>query len=142
MDGLTGPEQRFWLLVVTVGLIAGLGAVALLKVLRFTQQLFWRSTGEDFLAGVAAAPTWRRVLIPILGGALVTLLTLIVGRPMRGHGTAGIIESIWVKSGRLSLPRALLRGLVSILAVALGAPLGREGALLSDRRASGCVAWP
>ncbi|ABF92339.1 voltage-gated chloride channel [Myxococcus xanthus DK 1622] len=137
MGRLTGPEQRFWLLVVAVGLIAGLGAVALLKVLRFTQQLFWRSAGEDFLAGVAAAPTWRRVLIPILGGALVTLLTLIVGRPMRGHGTAGIIESIWVKSGRLSLPRALLRGLVSILAVAMGAPLGREGALLSTGAASG-----
>ncbi|AEI63710.1 chloride channel protein [Corallococcus macrosporus] len=137
LDSLTGPEQRFWLLVVTVGLIAGLGAVALLKVLRFTQQLFWRGMGEDFLAGVAAAPTWRRVLIPILGGALVTLLTLIVGRPMRGHGTAGIIESIWVRSGRLSLPRSLLRGLVSILAVALGAPLGREGALLSTGAASG-----
>lgn len=137
LQGLTGLEKRFWILVVTVGLIAGLGAVALLKVLRFTQQLFWRNGGEEFLAGVAAAPTWRRVLIPVLGGALVTLVSLVVGQPLRGHGTAGIIESIWVKSGWLSLPRALLRGLVSILAVALGAPLGREGALLSTGAASG-----
>ncbi|WP_425334867.1 chloride channel protein [Myxococcus stipitatus] len=137
LRSLTGMEKRFWLLVVAVGLIAGLGAAGLLKVLRFTQELFWRSQSEDFLSGVAAAPTWRRVLIPILGGALVTLLSLVVGRPLRGHGTAGIIESIWVRSGRLPLPRALLRGLVSIMAVALGAPLGREGALLSTGAASG-----
>lgn len=134
---LTRVEKRFWVLVVTVGLIAGLGAVGLLKVLRFTQELFWRSASEDFLSGVAAAPTWRRLLIPVLGGALVTLLSLLVGQPLRGHGTAGIIESIWVRSGRLPLPRALLRGFVSILAVALGAPLGREGALLSTGAASG-----
>ncbi|WP_323383011.1 chloride channel protein [Myxococcus dinghuensis] len=137
LRGLTAVEKRFWVLVVLVGLIAGLGAVALLKVLRFTQGAFWRSGSEDFLAGVAAAPSWRRVLIPVLGGALVTLLSLIVGQPLRGHGTAGIIESIWVRSGRLPLPRALLRGLVSILAVAMGAPLGREGALLSTGAASG-----
>nr|WP_233278113.1 chloride channel protein [Myxococcus stipitatus] len=137
LRSLTGMEKRFWLLVVAVGLIAGLGAAGLLKVLRFTQELFWRSEAEDFLSGVVAAPTWRRMLIPLLGGALVTLLSLVVGQPLRGHGTAGIIESIWVRSGRLPLPRALLRGLVSILAVAMGAPLGREGALLSTGAASG-----
>lgn len=134
---LTSAEKRFWGLVVVVGLVAGLGAVVLLKVLRFTQGAFWRSDVEGFLAGVIAAPPWRRILIPVLGGALVSLVSLLVGQPLRGHGTAGIIESIWVKSGRLPLPRALLRGLVSIIAVGLGAPLGREGALLSTGAASG-----
>ncbi|WP_375765277.1 chloride channel protein [Archangium gephyra] len=130
-------EKRFWGLVVVVGLISGLGAVVLLKVLRFTQHLFWRSEVEGFLAGVIASPPWRRFLVPVLGGALVSLMTLLVGRPLRGHGTAGIIESIWVKAGELSLPRALFRGFISILAVALGAPLGREGALLQTGAASG-----
>lgn len=134
---LTSAEKRFWGLVVVVGLIAGLGAVVLLKVLRFTQTAFWRSDVEGFLSGVIAAPAWRRILICTLGGALVSLVSLLVGQPLRGHGTAGIIESIWVKSGRLPLPRALLRGLVSILAVGLGAPLGREGALLSTGAATG-----
>lgn len=125
------------MLVVGVGLISGLGAVALLHVLRLTQHLFWRSDAEGFLAGAVASPEWRRFLVPVLGGALVSLVSLLVGQPLRGHGTAGIIESIWVKSGRLPLPRALLRGLVSIIAVGLGAPLGREGALLQTGAASG-----
>jgi chloride channel protein, CIC family len=109
----------------------------LIKALRFTQHLFWQSEVEGFLTGVIASPPWRRFLVPVLGGALVSLLSLIIGQPLRGHGTAGIIESIWAKSGRLPLPRALLRGLVSIIAVALGAPLGREGALLQTGAASG-----
>ncbi|MGZ3457277.1 MAG: chloride channel protein [Archangium sp.] len=137
LRGLAGAERRFWGMVIVVGLISGLGAVVLLKVLRFTQHVFWRSEVEGFLAGVVASPPWRRFLVPVLGGALVSLMTLLVGRPLRGHGTAGIIESIWVKSGRLPLPRALFRGFVSIVAVALGAPLGREGALLSTGAASG-----
>ncbi|MBN8472019.1 chloride channel protein [Corallococcus exiguus] len=137
LRGLLGQERRFWVLVVGVGLISGLGAVALLAVLRFTQHLFWQTHSEHFLEGALASPGWRRFLVPVLGGALVTLVSLVVGQPLRGHGTAGIIESIWVKSGRLPFPRALLRGFVSILAVALGAPLGREGALLQTGAASG-----
>ncbi|HEX5745967.1 MAG TPA: chloride channel protein [Archangium sp.] len=130
-------EKRFWVLVVAVGLISGVGAVVLLRVLRITQHLFWRSEVEGFLAGVVASPPWRRFLVPVLGGGLVSLMTLLVGRPLRGHGTAGIIESIWVKAGELPLPRALFRGFISIVAVALGAPLGREGALLQTGAASG-----
>nr|WP_235216613.1 chloride channel protein [Archangium violaceum] len=125
------------MLVVVVGLISGVGAVVLLRVLRVTQHLFWRSEVEGFLAGVVASPPWRRFLVPVLGGGLVSLMTLLVGQPLRGHGTAGIIESIWVKAGELSLPRALFRGFISIIAVALGAPLGREGALLQTGAASG-----
>lgn len=135
--GLAGVEKRFWGLVVVVGAISGLGAVVLMHVLRFTQHVFWRSEVEGFLAGVVASPSWRRFLVPVLGGALVSLMTLLVGRPLRGHGTAGIIESIWVKGGALPLPRALFRGFISIVAVALGAPLGREGALLQTGAASG-----
>ncbi|MFL5350963.1 MAG: chloride channel protein [Hyalangium sp.] len=134
---LVRAERRFWLLVALVGLISGLGAVVLLKVLRVAQHLFWSSDVEGFLSGVQSAPAWRRFLVPVLGGALVSLVSLIIGQPLRGHGTAGIIESIWVKSGRLPLPRALLRGFISIVAVALGAPLGREGALLQTGAASG-----
>ncbi|MBU8899136.1 chloride channel protein [Corallococcus sp. H22C18031201] len=124
-------------MVVGVGLISGLGAVALLQVLRVTQNLFWHVNGDEFIAGAIASPAWRRFLVPVLGGALVSLVSLLVGQPLRGHGTAGIIESIWVKSGRLPLPRALFRGLVSIIVVGLGAPLGREGALLQTGAASG-----
>src|SRR5690349_16856473 len=79
LRGLLGQERRFWVLVVGVGLISGLGAVALLAVLRFTQHLFWQSNTEHFLEGALASPGWRRFLVPVLGGALVTWVSLVVG---------------------------------------------------------------
>ncbi len=137
LRGVLGPANRFWLLVIAVGAISGVSAAGLMKLLRWVQRLAWGGAEGPFLSTVTAvSPSWRFV-IPVLGGALVVLVTLIVGQPLRGHGTAGIIESIWVKSGKLPLPRALLRGTVSILAVALGAPLGREGALLQTGGAMG-----
>lgn len=133
---LPRSAQRFWVLVVAVGILVGVGAALLLELLSLLQHLAWGAGGEDFLAGVEATPPLRRFLLLVFAGALVSLVSLLVGQPLKGHGTAGIIESIWAKSGRMALPRALLRGLVSIVVVAFGAPLGREGALLSTGGAS------
>jgi CIC family chloride channel protein len=79
------------------------------------------------------------VAIPTLAGVAVTLMTLILREPLRESGTAGVIEAIWTKSGRMSFFRTLLHGGTSIVAVGMGAPLGREGALLETGAASGSL---
>lgn len=134
---LPGSAKRFWMLVILTGLSAGLSAVVLVKMLRLVQQLAWGRSGERFLGAVETVGPVHRLLIPTAAGLLVVLVSLLVRKPLRGHGTAGIIEAIWVKSGRMRLPWTLLRGTVSIIAVAMGAPLGREGALLQSGAATG-----
>lgn len=133
---LPGAAQRFWLLVVATGVISGLGAVALLELLAVVKQLAWGG-GPTFLAAFQHASPTRRVIVPALGGLLVLLAMLVVKRRLGGHGTSGIIEAIWVHQGRLQLGRALLRGTVAIVAVGMGASLGREGALLQTGAAAG-----
>ena len=133
---LPGSAKRFWVLLIATGVAAGIGAVALMALLRAVEQLAW-PTGANFLDSVQAAPHWRRIAVPAIGGLLVVCVALIWRRPLGGHGTAGILEAIWLSRGRLSLGRALLRGAVSIIAVAMGAPLGREGALLQSGAAAG-----
>ena len=133
---LPKTEKRFWVLVSITGLAAGLGAALLVEFLRLAQSLAWHPA-DTFLGAVTAASKLRRFLIPTAGGLLVVLASLLARRPLRGHGTAGIIESIWFKSGRMPFLRTFSRGAVSIVAVALGAPLGREGALLSTGAATG-----
>jgi CIC family chloride channel protein len=123
-------------LLVATGVAAGVGAALLLGLLRLVEQLAWPA-GGSFLDAVESAPSWRRILVPGLAGVLVLVVALIMGRPLGGHGTAGVLEAIWLSRGRLSLGRALLRGTVSIIAVAMGAPLGREGALLQSGAAAG-----
>ena len=53
--------------------------------------------------------------------------TLLVRR-LRGSGGGEVSEAIWFRGGRLELVPSLLRGVLSIVTVAMGASLGREGA--------------
>jgi CIC family chloride channel protein len=130
--------KRFWVLVLLTGLAGGLGAVLLLHLLRLVQNISW-PPGNNFAESVASAPLWQRVAIPTLAGVAVTLMTLILREPLRESGTAGVIEAIWTKSGRMSFFRTLLHGGTSIVAVGMGAPLGREGALLETGAATGSL---
>jgi CIC family chloride channel protein len=134
---LPGTQQRFWLLVVATGAISGIGAAALLEMLELVRRLAWGSASGIYLEGIEAASPVRRVVVPALAGALITLVGLFYKRPIAGHGTAGIIEAIWAHKGHLALGRALVRGSLSIVAVGMGASLGREGALVSTGAASG-----
>ena len=131
-----GGDRRFWALVVATGAAAGLGAVLLLGLLRAVQRFSWGSA-DLFLDAVRASGSLQRVLVPALAGLLVTVVWLVARQPIGGHGTAGIIESIWLKGGILSLRRALLRGTTSIVVVGMGASLGREGALVQTGAAFG-----
>lgn len=133
---LPGVSQRFWVLVVATGVISGIGAVALLELLALVKQLAWNG-GDTFLVAFRHASPARRVIVPALGGLLVMGAMLVVKKRLGGHGTSGIIEAIWVHQGRLQLGRALLRGVLAIVAVGMGASLGREGALLQTGAAAG-----
>ncbi|MBX5480592.1 MAG: chloride channel protein [Myxococcaceae bacterium] len=124
------------MLVLVVGAIGGISAALLVQLLRLVQAVAWQGHGESFLAATSAATGLRRWMVPALAGVMVTAAALATRRPLRGHGTASIIESIWIRSGRLALPWTLFRGVVSIIAVGLGAPLGREGALLQTGAAT------
>lgn len=133
---LPHTARRFWALVLVLGVLVGLGTALLLLLLQAVQRLAW-PFADTFLAGVEAAPRWRRIAVPVAAGLLVSLTALLGRRRLGGHGTSGIIEAIWIRSGRLRLTRALLRGVVSIISVGMGASLGREGALLQIGSATG-----
>jgi CIC family chloride channel protein len=133
---LSGGRQRFWLLVAATGALAGVGSAVLFLVLGLVERVAWAS-GGSFIAQVEASSPLRRAFVPALAGLLVTVASLVARRPLAGHGTARIIEAIWHRGRELVLGRTLLRALLSIVAVGMGASLGREGALVSTGAASG-----
>ncbi|HET8541262.1 MAG TPA: chloride channel protein [Anaeromyxobacter sp.] len=134
---LPGAAQRFWVLVIATGLLSGLGAGALLLLLRVVQGLAWPEADGGFVSSVEASSPARRVLVPAAAGLLVGAIALLARRPLGGHGTARILEAIWHKGRHLPLARTALRGVVSVVSVGMGASLGREGALVSTGAASG-----
>lgn len=133
---LPGAAQRFWVLVIATGALAGIGAGALLTALRLVQRLAW-PRAETFVGAVEAASPLRRIAVPAIAGLVIATVGLLSRRPLGGHGTARIIEAIWHRGRELALGRALVRGLLSIGSVGMGASLGREGALVQTGAAAG-----
>jgi CIC family chloride channel protein len=115
---------RFWMLVVLVGLSAGIGGAALMELLRAIQHLAWSYHSGDFLEGVKRTSATQRVLVLLIGGAVAGAGALLLAR----GGAGEVSEAIWLRGARLPLLASFARAVHSIVIVALGASLGREAA--------------
>lgn len=133
---LSPSSRRFWILVPLTGAIAGVGAALGVRFMELVQQLAWGRRGA-LLEVALLAPWWRRLVIPTLAGVIVVLVSLALGHGAEGHGTAEVLESIWARSGRVRLRLAVVRGLLTLVVVAMGASIGREGALIYFGAAAG-----
>src|SRR4051812_5549875 len=126
---LSPHSRRFWILVPLTGLLAGIGAVAAVHFMRAVQALTWGQSGS-LLDVTSVAPVWRRVAVPLAAGVLIVAVSASLGQHAEGHGSSEIVEAIWIRSGRVRLRAALARGFLTLVAVAMGASVGREGALI------------
>jgi len=137
--GTLREEQRYWLLVPVTGVIAGLLAVTLEKVLQVVQTVAWGRDGQLFDAILQTKSTFPGgiILIPTLGGVFVTACYLLLRKRDQLQGTAAMLEALTVKKGRLPPVRALVESLASITAVGMGASVGREGPMIYSGSAIG-----
>jgi CIC family chloride channel protein len=122
---LSKGAAGFWAAVVLTGAGAGLGAIVLTLLLQKVQHFMW--PGPSLLDAVAHAGAWRHVWVLLCAGALTGAGQIILGRLTSGNGI-DISEAISEFAGRLPALRTLGSAVLSILVVAMGASLGREGA--------------
>lgn len=115
---------RFWMLVVLIGVGAGLAGAALMELLRAVQHLAWSYHSGDFLSGVQRSSSTRRVLVLLIGGVVAGAGTMLLA----GSGAVEVPEAIWLRKARVPFRASIARGVHSIVLVALGASLGREAA--------------
>lgn len=122
-------DTIYVLLIPIIGLITGIAALAIAHVLALLQRLLW-GNGENLLTSVAAAPWYYRLLIPGLGGATLALMVLLFKRDVRGGGTAGLMEAIALRGGRIRMRREVPAVIAGIVTVSSGGSLGREGPMI------------
>ncbi len=122
-------EKRFLALVPVTGLVTGLAAVAVVRLLAAVQKAFWGG-GRDLLDHALAMPPWSRVLAPAIGGVIVGGIILLGRRSVRGSGAAAVIESVAQKGGTLRLTDSLVRAGAALVTVGAGGSLGREGPMM------------
>jgi CIC family chloride channel protein len=120
-------EHAFMLLVaVVVGLLCGLGAIALHHLIHWGQLLFW----GDAAANLLAQPTWRLALIPILGGLAVGPMIRFLAPEAGGHGVPEVIRAVAERNGFMRKRIVLAKSLASALTISSGGSAGREGPII------------
>ena len=116
--------MRFWLLVVMVGIGAGLGGAALIELLRAVQHLAWSYDSGNFLGGVERTSDAQRVLVLLIGGVVAGGGAVLLAH----HSPGEVSEALWLRRARMPFWASIARGVHSIVIVGLGASLGREAA--------------
>jgi CIC family chloride channel protein len=119
---------RFWTAVVLTGLFAGLGAALLTLLFEWVQKLAWGTADPAalFEAARQVTPEWHVGLL--LGAGLVISVSQWLLSRLTTGTSIDVDAAIWFKSGRAPALKTLGAAVLSIVTVAMGVPLGREGA--------------
>ena len=133
-----GRTARLLAAVVLAGTAAGLIGIAMAYLLEGFEWLFYGIAEGTLPERVEAAPAWRRVLAPALGGAAAGALWW---WERATGGVVGVENAVADDSGnaavRMGLRRPFADGALQVLVVGAGNSVGREGA---PRLMSGAVA--
>ena len=125
------PLRRLLLAILTG--MAGALAVWLFKQALGQMEIWLVGSNRGLVAAARALPEWRRLLTPMLGAAAAGGLLWWWSIRRRGSGRsrpADYIEAITMTHGLLDTPSSLIKCLASLLVVASGSAIGREGAMI------------
>lgn len=121
-------SSRMWMMVLLTGVGAGLTSGLLMRLLRLVQHLSFSYSTGDFLAGVRTTSGAHRLIVVSLAGLFVGLSLYFLRRITGGSG-AEVAGAIWHKQGQFEAGPTIVKSLISIIVVGMGAAVGREAAL-------------
>ncbi len=119
---------RLTMLAVLVGVMAGLASVLFKIMIHFFQNLFWRA--ESILEGVAQQPWFLTILIPALGGLIISPMIYYGAKEAKGHGVPEIMEALIFHGGKIPNRVAAVKAMASSICIASGGSSGREGPIV------------
>jgi chloride channel protein, CIC family len=132
---------RLSLLAIVVGLITGLGAVIFRDLIGLIHNIaFLGVFSFDYEANVFTPPSpWGAliILVPVVGGQIVTFLITNFAPEARGHGVPEVMDAIYYKDGMIRPVVAVIKSLASALSIGTGAAVGREGPIIQIGSAIG-----
>ncbi|MBV1698778.1 MAG: chloride channel protein [Hyphomicrobiales bacterium] len=132
---------RLSILAIVVGVVTGFGAVlfrALIGLIHNIAFLGVFSVPYDSSAFTPPGP-WRAfiILVPVIGGLIVTFLITNFAPEARGHGVPEVMDAIYYREGLIRPVVALIKSLASALSIGTGASVGREGPIIQIGAALG-----
>jgi len=117
----------FW--AALVGVCGALASVAFREGIRLLELVF---TGQatGLVNGASRLVWWHRAIVPVIGGVLSGWVLYILGSRFVSLKVVDYMEAVLVGDGRISLRGTLLRSASSLLTIASGGSIGREGSMV------------
>ena len=132
---------RLSLLAIVVGVVTGFGAVVFRALIGLIHNIAFLGTfAINYDASVFTPPSpWGAfiILVPVVGGQIVTLLIVNFAPEARGHGVPEVMDAIYYKEGMIRPVVAVIKSLASALSIGTGAAVGREGPIIQIGSAIG-----
>jgi H+/Cl- antiporter ClcA len=125
-----------------IGVAAGIGASAMMALLKLAEHLSYGYRRGPYLDGLSAGSGLHRVIVLLLAAVVVGIGATVLHR-LPVSGGAEVSEALWIYAGRLPLVSSIARGVISIVTVGMGVSLGREAApqLTGAAAASALAQW-
>ena len=127
-------------LAAAIGLVAGLVAYALYKLIAIVTNLFFfHHWATDFTnARFHHLGPWV-ILVPVVGGSIVGAMAKYGTPKIKGHGIPEAMEAVLINRSRIAPRVAILKPLSAAIAIGTGGPFGAEGPIIQTGGALGSL---
>lgn len=141
----SAPKQisllKMALLSLGLGILTGCGAAGFRWLIAFVHNLAFlgRLSFDYNTSRFTDASPWGVgiILVPILGGLIVTYLIVNYAPEARGHGMPEVMDAIFYKNAVIRPIVAVVKSVASAIAIGTGAAIGREGPIIQTGSALG-----
>jgi CIC family chloride channel protein len=129
------------LLALAVGIVTGVGAVALRALIAIIHNASFHGAFDfrydaNLLEGPSRFGDWA-FFSPIVGGLIVVWIVEKFAPEAKGHGVPEVMDSVFYKEGNIRWQVAVVKSLASALSIGTGAAVGREGPIIQIGAALG-----
>ncbi len=142
---LLPPPAQFRIVLISflaagVGLIAGLVAYVLYKLIGlFTNLFFFHQWSTTFRSvGSHHFGPWV-ILVPVIGGLVVGVMAKYGSSKIKGHGIPEAMEAVLRNRSRIEPKVAILKPISAAIAIGTGGPFGAEGPIIQTGGAIGSL---
>ncbi len=127
-------------LAAAIGLVAGLVAFALYKLIGlFTNLFFFHRWSADFPSAQHNHLGWLVIVIPVIGGLIVGVMAKYGTSKIKGHGIPEAMEAVLFNRSRIAARVAILKPISAAIAIGTGGPFGAEGPIIQTGGAIGSL---
>lgn len=145
-SSLTGSQPAGFRIVLVsflaagIGLLAGLVAYALYKLIGlFTNLFFFHQWSTTFRSvGSHHLGAWV-ILVPVVGGLIVGVMAKYGSSKIKGHGIPEAMEAVLTNRSRIEPKVAILKPISAAIAIGTGGPFGAEGPIIQTGGAIGSL---